>query len=417
MNVYSLITALILFGLAIWHFANCYRLIRHTRKGKTEPLSRDECPKALVVLCLRGIDPFVKKTLHSLITQDYPNYLVRIVLDSVTDSSRKILEEVWGSTPPDHVELLELREIYPTCTYKMSALLTGFREIPNDIEIVALLDGDVIPHKTWLRELAAPIVRRGVGVSTGQRWFFPDNPTLGSMGRFWWNAYAMTRMVHYQHPWGGTMAATRAIIEDERLHERLRHALAEDTTIGHFSADHGYGVYFEPTLYMINREDISVRDFMEFELRQVLMCKKGFHGYRGMILLGAVSIPMLVYPLLRLAGIPFHLVTDIAFVTFMAAFWFGIVGIGMAIRKILVQRGDSMGTWDARRWIVSTAAAFCLALIHLRTIVRLQYLKRFRWRGVWYRLEPGTGLQVEQDEWATGTPTADPEVNQCSSVC
>ena len=45
----------------------------------------NDCPKAAVVLCLRGTDPFLEDCLRAVLNQDYPQYEIRIVVDSRQD--------------------------------------------------------------------------------------------------------------------------------------------------------------------------------------------------------------------------------------------------------------------------------------------------------------------------------------------
>ena len=209
---------LLLFAaLTLAQIAQGVYIISYLRRTRSEPLADADCPPALVVLCLRGGDPFLHRSLQHLVAQDYPSYRVRIMVDSPLDEAHGTLRDIWGESPPAHVEVRSLAERYDTCTFKMSGILAGTADVPADVAVVALMDGDTVPHPTWLRELAAPIARGTAAVVTGNRWFYPDTPSLGSLCRFWWNAGAVPQMAFYHMPWGGTMAVRRDLMADERL--------------------------------------------------------------------------------------------------------------------------------------------------------------------------------------------------------
>ena len=299
--------SLTLFGLftllALLRLAECLFIVRYIRRVGTEPLADDESPPVLVVLCLRGGDPFLSRTLRALIAQGYPNFRVRIIVDSPEDEAHQNLREVLGEPPPEHVEVRTLMERHQTCTFKMSGILHGTVDLPEDVALVALMDGDTVPHASWLRELATPIVRGDAAVTTGNRWFSPDRPTLGSMCRFWWNAAAVPQMTFFHMPWGGTMAIRRDLITDERLRDRLQHACSEDTTVGQFAREQGHHVHFEPSLVILNREEIDLTSFFNFETRQLLFTRLEFRPYRWMVLIGLASIAVVIYPLTRACGL------------------------------------------------------------------------------------------------------------------
>ena len=111
--------------LTLWQLGMNSFSMRCLRRVRTEPLADAECPPALVVLCLRGGDPFLGRSLRHLIEQDYPDFRVRIVVDSPGDEAHRYLAEIWGASPPSHVEVRTLTERFSTCTFKMSGILAG----------------------------------------------------------------------------------------------------------------------------------------------------------------------------------------------------------------------------------------------------------------------------------------------------
>lgn len=395
------VTLTILFVLlALAQLGQCAFITRYLRQVRTEPLADADCPPALVVLCLRGGDPFLHRSLQHLVTQDYPRYRVRIMVDSPQDTAHQTLRDLWGDAPPAHVEIRSLAHRYDTCTFKMSGILAATEELPPEITLVALMDGDTVPHPTWLRELAAPIARGQAAIVTGNRWFFPEIPSLGSLCRFWWNAAAVPQMTLYHMPWGGTMAVRRELIQDEALRDRIRHACSEDTSIGQFAHEQQLSVHFEPSLLIVNREEIGLRSFFEFETRQLLFTRLEIYCYWPMVLFGLMSLTLVIYLAARLCGLAVSGWVDVAFVAYFLATWGGVLRHGLAVRSVLARRGERLGGWSAGRWWYSILALFLLPLLHFAAIWRASTMRRVRWRGVWYWLGGPTKLLVERDEWA-----------------
>ena len=122
---------------------------------------------------------------------------------------------------------------------------------------MALLDGDTIPHATWLRELAAPLQDPRVGVASGNRWYMPAERTAGSLVRYLWNAAAVVQMYFYDAGWGGSLAfKTRLLRETDQ--RQLANAFGDDIVISRCARQHGYRLAFAPSLMMLNRETSSV---------------------------------------------------------------------------------------------------------------------------------------------------------------
>ena len=82
-------------------------------------------------------------------------------------------------------------------------------------------DGRVTPR--WLRSLVAPLAEKGVGASTGYRWFAPMPPTFWTLMRSVWDAVALSRLGpgDCSFAWGGAMAIRRETFHDLDIREPL----------------------------------------------------------------------------------------------------------------------------------------------------------------------------------------------------
>ena len=84
-----------------------------------------ELPRALIVLAIRGGDEFLLETLQRLTSLDYPDYILRIVLDSESDSAVRIVDSFFSDRHTDQVEIMYLGRRPLTCSGKIAGLLRG----------------------------------------------------------------------------------------------------------------------------------------------------------------------------------------------------------------------------------------------------------------------------------------------------
>ncbi|MCA9053021.1 MAG: glycosyltransferase family 2 protein [Planctomycetaceae bacterium] len=381
------------------------------------PLLADpDCPPAMVLLCLRGGDPFLHRTLSRLAQQDYPNYRVRIMLDSEQDEAAVCVRDAFGETFPANFEVRILQHRYDTCTYKMSAILEATQDLPPELAVLALLDGDSVLHRSWLRELASPIVRGETLVTTGNRWYIPDRATLPNLVRFWWASFALPLMYVLQFPFGGSMAVRPDIIRDERLRSRIRHAFSEDTTIGQFVNELGHRVEFQRTLVINNGEDISLRGLFNFNTRQLLAVRMQHSGWKWLGSYGLLGSAWVAYPILR-GWFPFEPWIIFIFRSLLAVMFLQTFLQDWAIRRILKARGERHPWWNPWRLVLSVLGLAVVPFINTPAVFRAYLTRRINWRGVIYRLNGNPPVQVEADLWqAHAAPSATPQTPTRAAV-
>lgn len=386
--------------LLAWQMAIKVRVIRHFRQPLPKLIEDHDCPLAVVVLCLRGGDPYLKHTLRLLRDQDYPRYEVRIVVDSPGDDAHEVLRQAFGANPPSHIEILILTERHPTCSLKVSGLLQATRHLPEEVGVLAILDGDAIPHADWLRELATPIVQGTAGVSTGIRWYAPRRSTLGGLCRFWWSSSAMPILMQLRIPWGGTMAVRGDWMRRVELRSHLQLAFGEDCAISKYAIDQGEQITFPPTLVIVNREETTVRDFYRFNVRQLINGRTCLYTWPWLVLHCLVSSLALMYPVGRLCGLPAGAFSDVAFAVYCLTLWGGELAQAYSIRKVLATRNETITGWnEVSRWVDSALALMVLPALHLLAVLHALTLRRVCWRGVWYRVQGWMSVTIERDDW------------------
>ena len=98
--------------------------------GSQEPLvERDKLPKAAILLPLRGADPRLSETLTGLMSQDYPEYELHIILDHENDPSREFVDRAVAATSFKKVFVDSIKTRRKTCSPQCSALYEAARRL------------------------------------------------------------------------------------------------------------------------------------------------------------------------------------------------------------------------------------------------------------------------------------------------
>ncbi len=392
MTTIAFVLFLILVGLTVlqtlFGLGFCEVLLR---RRPAEPTGR-RWPRASVILCLRGADPFLEDTLRALLNLDYPNHDIRVVIDSEDDPAHEIVRATLEGGHGRQVTIEVLEQRRDTCGLKCSSLLQAISHLDPDCEVVALLDADTIPHRSWLLELVAPLADPNVAVAAGNRWYMPHDPTWGALVRYLWNASAVAQMYWSHFTWGGSLAIRREVLHQSDLLERWGRAFCEDTTIYDSVRNQGMRVAFVPTVMMVNRESCSLTEFFPWMRRQLLNGRLYHPAWPVLAAHGVISS-------LAFAGAVIVLAAALLTANLQAAAWVGgglvllqlssgllLAVTESAVRKIVRVRGEPVRWLDA-----ATVAKLALAipltqLVYAAGLLMLGNMRCVQWRGVQYQI-------------------------------
>ena len=243
--------------LGAWVTVYCFWAWRYSpelRSRRASASAPGKLPKAAVVLSLRGADPFLDRCLNGLLNQDYPDYVVRIVVDNELDPAWDMVHHFVAASGCHNVRIESLKARRPTCGLRISSLLQAVSSLDPGIGAVVLVDADVVPHATWLRELAGPMRDPAVGATTGIRWYMPESANLGTLVRYLWNAAAIPQMYAFGIGWGGSLAIRTELLADARLTDKWSRILFEDTFTANEVRKLGHKLEFVPAATMVNKE-------------------------------------------------------------------------------------------------------------------------------------------------------------------
>ncbi len=385
-----------------------YGFVRRLNRWREPLLADTQCPKASIILCLRGSDPFLDRCISGLRDLDYPDFEVILVVDSERDPANEIinrhLQGEWRN-----VTRVYLEDRLTTCSLKCSSLIRGLSVASPASEFFAFIDADTVPHPGWLRELASSLQASDIGAVTGNRWYMPQSESFGSSVRYVWNAAAVVQMYWYSIAWGGTVAIKRTAIEQAGLREKWGRSLCEDTMLRSELAKVGLKVKFVPSLMMINREDCTINGYYAWVKRQLLTARLYHPLWIAVLGHGISSALLLLFALGLLA--------------FEAGAWISGAGNGSnllwlcgglflfqlylaallpvmerAVSGIVVGRGES-DQWPGKRsYRKLFGYVFMTQWIYTVALIASTRIRRVEWRGIYYQVHGPWNLHREEYE-------------------
>jgi cellulose synthase/poly-beta-1,6-N-acetylglucosamine synthase-like glycosyltransferase len=391
MNTPTLIVVFSLLGLALFETYFTTLFITSFRQKKRDIYRDDELPKVAIILCLRGADPFLPRCLQALLNQNYPEYELKIVVDSQEDPAWEIATKIKNQTKiPVQISPLRIRR--STCSLKCSALIQAVSELDYNCEIIALVDADTIPHPNWLRELVNPLKDPQVGLTTGNRWYVPGTQ-WGTLCRYIWNVAAVGQMYLYRIPWGGSLAIKTDILRQAQLVEKWKQAFCEDTMLRRVLQEKNLQIEFVATLMMVNREESALPDFRRWVNRQLLNAKLYHPGWRAILTYGTITflIPATAVLLTLIAGLRGQWVSTIllgsSLVTYIFVVFLLIGVYERAIRQKLTLRNETLPTYSAATLLKLMLAIPLTQLVCAIAFWQAILTKQVEWRGITYQIK------------------------------
>lgn len=369
-----------------------------------ELLGDEDCPQAAVILCLRGGDPFLEKCIDGLLTQDYPNYHIHIVVDHQDDPALRILEPVLDENNNKKVHIQFLEDRRATCSLKCSSVVQAVGSLDDSVEFIAQLDADTIPHSSWLRELATALSDERVGAATGNRWYMPDTPSLASLVRYAWNAAAVVQMYWYRIAWGGTLAVKTSVFRETDLLDKWSNAFCEDTMLFTELKGAGLRLAFVPSLMMVNREACDLAGYYRWVRRQLLTARLyhpawlavAGHGVLTTVMpLLAVGVAIFAWPLQNQTA---ALVAVGGLLFYQVAITLALLPMEFAVRRIASARGEPTQWLGVRRVWKACLAVLVTQVIYAVALYSATRIRRVDWRGVWYQIDGPRSIRLVEYE-------------------
>ena len=392
MNTLTLIIVFSLVGLALFEIYFTAVFIASFRQNEQDSYEDSELPKVAIALCLRGADPFLPKCLEALLNQNYPNYELRVVVDSKEDPAWAIAKQTQLDRTDIPFQISPLRIRRETCSLKCSALIQAVTELEPDCEIIALVDADTIPHPNWLRELVDPLKNSQVGLTTGNRWYLPGTQ-WGTMCRYLWNVAAVGQMYLYRIPWGGSLAIRTDLVRRAQLIERWEQAFCEDTMLRRVLQEKGLQIESVASLMMVNREECTLPSFRRWVSRQLLNAKLYHPGWNAVLIYGTIvflipaSAALSSIVALFTAQWTSAVILGVSFVAYLTLLLVLINVWQQAVRAKLKLRRESLPNLSPVTFLKFIVAIPLSQLVCAIALWQAVLTKQVEWRGITYQIK------------------------------
>jgi ceramide glucosyltransferase len=225
-------------------------------------------PVMLFVPC-KGVDLDFESNLQSLFTQEYADYQLCFIAESIHDPAVAVIEQFQKQFPavPCRIEIAGLAN---DCGQKVHNLIVATTNIPNDIEVLAFADSDACPGPLWLARMVRRTANSRTGVVTGYRWFVPVRPT--------WSNHIVAAMNNqlagnlglrlFNLVWGGSWAMRKEVFERLNFPHAWQGCLNDDLLVTQAVRKAGLKVVYEPHCLVASAVDFDFPAMLEFARRQ-----------------------------------------------------------------------------------------------------------------------------------------------------
>ena len=358
-------------------------------------------PPAAVILCLKGSEESLNDCLTGLISQQYPDYELHIVIFSPTDPAADVVKEFFSGVqlvPKIHY----LEDAEQTCSLKCSAICQAVETLSDRIEVVALVDGDAVVDQYWLNDLVTPLSDSGIGATTGNRWYSPTENRLGAFVRRIWNAAAVVQMQRYDIAWGGTLAFRKDVIDRCGLVAIWRKSFCEDTPLANVFQKQKLHLHRVPHLIIENKESISTLAAFHWISRQLLTVRLHHPAWNWVLLHGvATGIASIVAPLLIVVlfclGMTTEALTLLKTTIVYQAFNFALLYmIGKSNRQAINSRGSYNGLEvdSERRIPMHVLSTLVTQVLQPFALWQANSMEKVKWRGATYGVKDGNSVRL-----------------------
>lgn len=349
-------------------------------------------PKATVILSLRGLNPFLEKCLRAIAQQNYPQYNIKIILDSLEDPAINLLNQISHEITTPSIELSVLTEIPANCSLKCASLVQAISTLDPDCAVVAFVDPDVVVHPNWLRDLVIPLAPPEIGATTGNCWYLPTGEYWGSWVRYLWNISAVVQMFLYGIAWGGSLAMKTDVIYSTGLLEKWSQAYVEDIPLRSIFGKHKFKVKFVPSALILNRQDSPLPRVIE-SLQRKLLASRLYHPFWLLVIYDAfftVVLPNFCLLLIIIALIRLELNTIATLITTYCLYLFGLLLLALTLdreaRCVIRTGGEPIPKINLSTVIKMLIATPLTQWVHIWTLLTSLRIRVVLWQGVIYRI-------------------------------
>jgi len=272
---YYIALAAILWQLLFWlqTYSNYhYALAKYKKKRSSYR------PRTVLIIPCKGLDSDFQENISSLFNQDYDNYLLWFVVadesDPAYDELHKLKDKLAQCSKADDIQVL-IAGHAQSCSQKIHNMLYGYKQIGDDVEVLAFADSDICVRSDWLSHLVWPLRQSKNGAASGYRWFIPKKNNLASLALSAVNAKVAQLLGNnpFNHAWGGSMAIRVDVFRRVGLDKIWPKAVSDDLSLSSAVRKAGMKIAFVPACLAGSYQSSTWRQLFEFARRQFLITR------------------------------------------------------------------------------------------------------------------------------------------------
>jgi cellulose synthase/poly-beta-1,6-N-acetylglucosamine synthase-like glycosyltransferase len=344
-----------------------------------------EKPSVTLIVPCCGDEPGLAENLEALLSQDYPAFSVRFVVENEADGAIPTIERALAShSGPGSLVVAGPAKGRSQKVHNLLAAL----ESGSAAEVVAFADSDGRPERDFLKLLVAPLEKDRVGVASSYRFYLPEPASFATLLRSVWNQSVLTVLGEHDRnfAWGGAMAIRSGTFERIGVAEAWRGALSDDYAMTHAVRRAGLRVEFVPSCLVGSRGTVGLSELVSWCGRQIAITRV----YWPELFAVAAAIHLLYGAFLALA------LLHGAFAFMGVVLLPGMMGGGlraMAIRELAPQWREDI---SRHLWAYFLLVPFA-GLLTLQGVFRALASRRIEWRGRVYEMRSPTETRILED--------------------
>jgi len=235
-------------------------------------------PRAALIIPCKDLDANFEQNISSFYRQDYADYVLLFVVGSIEDAAYGVLcglkGKFQGNTKAKNVSIF-VAGPSEACSQKLHNLLYAYRQVPDNVEVLAFADSDICVRSVWLRNLVNPLRHKKRGVASGYRWFVPKQNNFATLALSALNA-KVTQMLgntFYNQAWGGSMAIKAEMFRQLGMDKIWARAVSDDLSLSYAVKKAHLKVEFVPGCLVASYEQTTWPKLFEFGRRQFLITR------------------------------------------------------------------------------------------------------------------------------------------------
>ena len=333
-------------------------------------------PRVALIAPCKGLESGIEDNVESWVGLDYPNFKIFFVVESVDDPVVPLLRKY----PLAHLLIAGQAQ---TSGQKVHNLIYAIQNIPEEYEVFAFIDSDCNVRTDWLKNMITKIIASPSDAASGYRWFSNDS-NLGSLIRAAWNSSVLT--LYKEHgennfAWGGSTGISRETFVKAQVSKFWEGSISDDYSLTIALKVSGRRINFVPGSLAYTHDSITVKDFMHWAFRQLLITRI----YNPRLWFAALAFHVLWFIWIAIGvGFPVHFI-----LTFLAIQ--SIQAFKADLRWQCIHRIHGSSTRQrVSFWFLGPV----IGLFNFALLCLTPFTSKIRWRGVEYAISDANHVKV-----------------------